>query len=165
MNTQALGEIKLLDSPEQTISLLWTFRDKRVKYELGSNVERWPMEIYNCIQFTKVLEGLRHFYPQLKERYFFKAESKLLYGPKTFCISYDQSKRLMIVKTGLTFQGPNSVEVDGVVDFTYHLSRNIDSMIYQMQRGLPSGLAKSLLQECKNLSNNIAVRSSFLKDL
>ena len=157
MNTQTLGEIKLLDTAEQTISLLWMYRDKRVKFELGSNVEKWPRELYDCIQFVKVLEGFRYFYPQLKERYFFRAESKLLYGAKTFCISYDQTKRVMLVKTGLTFEGPNATEYEGVINFSYHLTRYIDSMVYQMQRGLPPGLAKSLLQECKNLANNTPV--------
>lgn len=123
------------------------------------------MDIYNCIQFAKVIEGLRVHYNELSKRYFFKTVTKMLYGLKTFSISYDQKTCTMTIKTGYTLDSSHSTEYSGVCDLSYTFAADIDNMIYQMQRGLPSGLAESLLQECKNLANNIPVKSSFLKDL
>ena len=165
MRTQTLGEIKLYTAQE-TISLLWSFRDKKTKFELGSNREKWPAELYNCIQFAKVIEGLRFHYGELKERYFFKSVTMTLYGSKIFSIAYDQRTCTMIIKTGLSFEySIPPTEYRGVADFSGVFAKYLDSMILQMQRGLPHGLAQSLLAECKNLANNIAVKSSSLSDL
>lgn len=165
MRTQTLGEIELL-SAQDTISLLWHFRDKKTKFELSSNREKWPMELYDCIQFAKVVEGLRLHYNELKERYFFKCVTMILYGTKTFGISYDQRTCTMTIKTGLSFEySLNPTEYHGVANFSSSFANYLDSMILQMQRSLPHGLGQSLLSECKNLAKNIAVKSTFLSDL
>ena len=154
MRTSILGEVKLL-TPEQTISALWQFRDNRVKFDLGTDQQRWRTEIWNCIMYAKVIEGLRFYYQELKQRYHFITVQKFFYGSKTFGISYDQKTYTMAIKTGLPVPTNSSTVVPGIVDFSKVFAEYLDGMLSRVLTELPSEIAASVLKESKDFANGI----------
>lgn len=164
MKTCQLGEFELYDSFEKVFPLIWSHEGKRITFELGSNCESWPRQLYNCIQFVKLIEGIRMCYPQIKEKYFFLTRSKFFYGEKTFSIEYVKKSRTFLIKTGLPFNTFPALDYNGVKEFSQKFADYLDSMIWQMKKGLPNSVAQGLLEECQNLAKGIPVKRSLLRD-
>ena len=163
MRSEYLGEIKTYDSPATTMSMLFSHKDHKYKFVLSSNMQNWPREIYNCITFTQIYLSLLEQEKDLKQKYFFKTTSKVFYNPTTYSFGFDRTKMQIQFNSGLTWQG--AMEWNDLMSCAGPMIRQLDNMIYEMKRGLPQGLASSLLEECKNLAAGLPVRTSSLSSL
>ena len=147
METKTLGEIKILKSPESAIEWLWHFNDKKVSFKLPSDKQRWQWTTCECINFVRLVESLRHYYPELKTKYFFETWNRILISEKTFWLSYDRKK--MTIKLNTAF-GVRGAIYNQFLGLTGNFIEYIDSMIYQIRREMPSAVAQSIIEECKS---------------
>lgn len=161
IKTKTLGDVKLFDTFEKTISLMWSYTGKKIKFELSSNCSSWTTELCTCIQFAKVLQGLYYYSKQLQEQFFGRTETKIFYGSKTFGISYVGNKRTIVVKTGLCHvdhydkNKTSLIDVNYIESFGTQLGKYLDEMILHMQANLPCGVAKTTLEYCQKVAQNL----------
>ncbi len=146
MTTTTIGEIRLLKSPSSAIDWLWSFCDEKVTFKLPSDKQRWMSATCKCIKFVRVVESLRHFYPELKNNYFFETWNRILISDRTFWLSYDRKK--MTIKLNTAF-GVRGAIYNQFLGLTGNFIEYIDSMIHQIYREMPSAVAQSIVDECK----------------
>ena len=150
MTTSTLGEIKLIESADSTIQWLWHFEGKRISFKLPSDKQRWSWTACECVNFIRVVESLRYYYPELKDRYFFETWNRILISDKTFWLSYDRSKMTIKLNTAFGVRGtPGGAIYNQFLDLTRHFIEYMDSMIYQINREMPQARAQSIVEKCK----------------
>lgn len=163
----AVGDIILWDTPEDTISLMWTMTDKRIKFEAPQNLEKWPIVLSECIDFIRVVQGLRQHVNVLENRYFFKTSTKLLYGSRTFSITYNKNNYTISLNSGNSGSvfPPVGSDYEYLVNCSSLFREYLNDLIYKMQLSLPRGRAESLLEECKNRASLHSAKMKLLGEL
>ena len=146
MITSTLGEIKLIESADSTIQSLWSFDGEKISFKLPSDKQRWSWTACKCVSFIRVVESLRYYYPELKDRFFFETWNRILISDKTFWLSYDRSK--MTIKLNTAF-GVRGAIYNQFLDLSGNFIEYMDSMIYQIKREMPQARALSIIEECK----------------